>query len=123
MIQYFLAKDYVLKSVTTIYKVLAEKYRLRSRWQKNQPRGPVPQALAPRQVLQMDSVHFRQVFALTAIYIFTRESAVLLHPTLEAIDGQAFLWHGMERRFDRFAEIIPKDGGSEFKSQFAETAH
>ena len=35
-------------SVKTIYKVLGEKYKLRSKWKKNQIRGPVPHALKPR---------------------------------------------------------------------------
>lgn len=63
-IQYFLAKEYDTRvSVTTIYKVLDEKYQLRSKWQKNQKRGPVPVAQAPREVIQMDTVDFGAVFA------------------------------------------------------------
>ena len=53
-IQYFLEKEYAQQvSVTTIYKVLSEKYQLRSKWQKNTPRGSVPAADAARQVIQM----------------------------------------------------------------------
>jgi IS30 family transposase len=119
-IQYFLKKDYGMQvSVTTIYKVLNEKYQLRSKRKKNQVRGPVPQAEAPRQVLQLDSVHFGEVFAFTAVDIYTRESDVLLRPSLEAADGQIFLCHCMVRRFDRFAEVIQTDGGSEFKGEFS----
>lgn len=121
-IQYFLEKDCgVQVSVTTIYKVLAEKYQLRSKWKKNQVRGPAPKADAPRQVLQMDTVHFGQIFAFTAVDIFTRESDVLLRPTLEATDGQAFLHQCMARRFERFSEVIQTDGGAEFKGEFSET--
>lgn len=122
-IQYFLAKDYGVEvSVTTIYKILAEKYQLRSKWRKNQSRGPVPKASSPREVLQIDSVHFGEVFAFTAVDIHTRESDVLLRPALEAADGQAFLLQCMERRFDRYVAIIQTDGGPEFKAQFVETA-
>lgn len=120
-IQYFLQKEYdVQVSVTTIYKVLSEKYQLRSKWQKNKLRGAVPVAQAARQALQMDTVLFGKVFAFTAIDIYTRESDVLLRPALEAIDGKAFLDHCMPRRFDGFAEIIQTDGGSEFKGAFSE---
>jgi transposase InsO family protein len=120
-IQYFLEQEYATQvSVTTIYKVLAEKYQLRSKWQKNQKRGPVPRAEAPREVIQMDTVAFGAVFAFTAIDIFSRESAVLLRPALEAVDGQTFLHDCMPRRFDGFAEIIQTDGGSEFKKEFQE---
>jgi transposase len=90
-LRYFLKQDYDIEvSVTTIYKVLAEKYQLRSRGQRNLPRGPIPAAQAPRQVVQMDTVAFGQVFAFTAVDIFSKESAVLLRPSLEAVDGQAF---------------------------------
>ena len=121
-IQYFLQKEYDTQvSVTTIYKVLSEKYQLRSKWQKNKVRGPVPVAKSARQVLQMDTVLFGDVFAFTAVDIFTRESDVLLRPALEATDGKAFLHQCMSRRFDNFSEIIQTDGGSEFKGAFSKT--
>lgn len=121
-IQYFLEKEYGMQvSVTTIYKVLSEKYQLRSRWRKNKRRGAVPIAQAARQVVQMDTVLFGDVFAFTAIDIFTKESDVLLRSSLEAVDGKVFLDRCMPRRFDNFAEIIQTDGGSEFKGAFSET--
>ena len=121
-IQYFLQKEYGMQvSVTTIYKILSEKYQLRSKWQKNKPRGSLPVAQAARQVLQMDTVLFGEVFAFTAIDIYTRESDVFLRPALAATDGKAFLKHCMPRRFDGIAEVIQTDGGSEFKGEFSET--
>jgi len=121
-IQYFLEKEYGIQvSVTTIYKVLSEKYQLRSRWRKNKPRGPIPTAKSARQVLQMDTVLFGDVFAFTAIDVFTKESDVLLRSSLEADDGKVFLDRCMPGRFDNFAEIIQTDGGSEFKGAFSET--
>ena len=123
-LQYFLRKEYLLNvSVTTIYKVLSEKYQLRSKWRKNKQRGSTPAAQAARQVLQMDTVLFGEVFAFTAIDIYTRESAVLLRPALEATDGKAFLMYCMSGRFDGFAEIIQTDGGSEFKGEFSQTVN
>jgi transposase len=120
-IQYFLQKEYQIKvSVTTIYKVLAEKYELRSRWRKNHPRGPIPVAQVARQVLQMDSVAFGEVFAFTAIDIYSKESAVLLRPTLEAADGHAFLHICLPGRFDGHVELIQTDGGSEFQGLFSQ---
>lgn len=118
-LQYFLQQDYGLQvSVTTIYKVLAEKYQLRSRGQHNQPHGLLPAAQAPRQVVQMDTVNFGQVFAFTAIDIFSKESAVLLCPSLEAADAQAFLHACMPTRFSGFVQLIQTDGGPEFKGLF-----
>ena len=58
-IQYFLEKEYAQQvSVTTIYKVLSEKYQLRSKWKKNKPRGALPVAQAARQVIHTVPVSF-----------------------------------------------------------------
>lgn len=61
---------------------------------------------------------FGDIFACTAIDIFTRETDVLLRPSLEATDGQFFLQTAMERRFNNVSQIIQTDGGSEFKAEF-----
>ena len=57
-LQYFLVKEHVVHlSVPKIYEILAEKYVLRSKWKKNKPRDPIPQAVKPRQVIQMATIH------------------------------------------------------------------
>jgi len=59
-IREFLRNEFgVVLSVPTIYKVLSEKYKLRSKWKKNQVRGPVPEATKPREVVQMDTALVR----------------------------------------------------------------
>lgn len=121
-IQYFLKKGYNQEvSVTTIYAILSEKYQLRSKWKKNKPRGAIPTASAARKVIQMDTVLFGDVFAFTAVDIYSRECDVLLRPALKAVDGKAFLDYCMPRRFNSFVEVIQTDGGSEFEAEFAET--
>lgn len=118
-IQYFLEKQYQTKvSVTTIYKVLSEKYKLRSRWKKNKKRGSVPKAGKSREVVQMDTVDFGNIFAFTAVDIYSREADVLLRPALEAKDGQVFLHTSMNRRYNKYSDLIQIDGGSEFKAEF-----
>ena len=93
-IAYFLEKEHgIVVSVPKIYEVLAEKYKLRSKWKKNKVRGPVPHAFAPREVVQMDTIDFGAVFAFTAVDIYSREADVLLRPSLTAKDGFAFLCH------------------------------
>jgi hypothetical protein len=64
---------------------------LRSKWQKNKPRGALPIAKAACQVIQMDTVLFGDVFAFTAIDIYSKECDVLLRPALGAEDGKALL--------------------------------
>ncbi len=118
-IRYHLEKDKgIVVAVSKIYEILGEKYKLRSKWKKNVKRGVVPVATEPRQVVQMDTVDFGEIFAFTAVDIFTKEVDVMLRPSLTAKDGQIFLHSSMERRFDNFSEIIQTDGGPEFKAEF-----
>jgi hypothetical protein len=118
-IQYFLEKEYSVHiSVPKIYEILAEKYIIKSKWKKNQKRGPVPQAEKAREVLQMDTIDFGDIFAFTAVDIFSREADVLLAPELTSEYGELFLDTCMNRRFDRFSDMIQADGGPEFKDKF-----
>lgn len=122
-IQYFLQQEGIYLSVRTIYKVLGERYQLRSKWKKHQKRGMIPKAKAPREVVQMDSIDFGGVFAFTGVDICTREADVVLRPRLTAQDGRLFLEQCMHRRFGGFSEVIQTDGGSEFKAEFREGVH
>ena len=79
-------------SPVTIYKVLSEKYQLRSKWKKNVARGPVPKASKPRDVIQMDTVDFGELFAFTSVDIFTREVEVKLFPPLKTTKGLKFFY-------------------------------
>lgn len=66
----------------------------------------------------MDSVDFGEVFAFTAIDIFSKEADVILRPSLTAHDGVIFLDTCMRRRFNGHSDLIQADGGSEFKDEF-----
>lgn len=117
-IKEFLSDEYGVElSTTTIYKILAGKYKLRSKWKKNQVRGPIPQAFNPREVVQMDTVDFGQVFAFTGVDIFTKEVSVKLYESLTAKDGLDFLTFSFNNRFNH-TELLQTDGGSEFKAEF-----
>lgn len=118
-IQYFLQKEYGIKiAVSKIYEVLAEKYKLRSKWKHNQKRGLVPTASKPRQVVQMDTVDFGEIFAFTGVDIFTKDIDVFMAPELTANYGLCFLEQSMDRRFDNYVDLIQTDGGHEFKERF-----
>ena len=117
-----LKKEYgITLSVTSIYKVLAERYQLRSKWKKNQIRGPIPKASKPREVVQMDTVDFGHIFAFTGIDIFTKEASVKLYPSLTSNDGADFLNYSMKTRFGH-TDLLQTDGGPEFKGQFRKQA-
>lgn len=118
-IQYHLERERgIYLGVKTIYKLLSEKYKLRTKWKKNMVRGPVPRANKPREVVQMDTVDFGEVFAFTGIDIYTKESDVILTPSLTSKDGLVFLETSMERKFDGHVNLLQTDGGSEFKDEF-----
>lgn len=118
-IKEFLIERHALKlSPTTIYKVLGEKYELRSKWKKNQKRGVVPKAGKPREVIQMDSVDFGEVYAFTGVDIYTKETDVVLFPSLTSHDGLVYLETCMNRRFNSHSDLIQTDGGPEFKDEF-----
>lgn len=120
-IQYFLAREqHIHLSVPKIYEILAERYALRPRGRTNQPRGVVPNATAPRAVIQMDTVVFGEVFAFTGVDIYTKEADVVLRPGLTSADGAAFLHTAMTRRFTGSVQIVQTDGGPEFKGVFAQ---
>ena len=110
-------------SVPKIYEILAEKYVIKSKWKKNQKRGPVPKAEKPREVVQMDTIDFGNVFAFTAVDIFSKEADVVLRPTLTSADGAVFLDTCMQRRFSGHVELIQSDGGHEFKDKFKQKVY
>ena len=123
-IQYFLDREYHLHlCVPKIYEILAEKYVIRSKWKRNKARGPIPEASMPREVIQMDTIDFGDIYAFTAIDIFTKEADILLAPELTARYGNRFLFQSMKRRFDGHARLIQTDGGPEFKADFILHVH
>lgn len=118
-LRYFLDEDYGIDlGIKSIYKILKEKYKLRSKWKKNQKRGPVPKASKKREVIQMDTVDFGEIVAFTGVDIFSKEVDILLAPQLTAFYGYQFLKQSMHRRFNSFADLIQTDGGPEFKNEF-----
>ncbi len=117
-IQYYLHQDYGISvGLKLIYKILGEKYKLRSKWKKNQYRGELTKATKPREVIQMDTVHFGMVFAFTAVDTFAKDVSVKLYPTLTSIDGRDFLIHSFINRFHH-TQLLQTDGGPEFKGEF-----
>lgn len=117
-IRQFLFDEYDIRlSVTSIYKILGEKYQLRSKWKKNQKRGSVPKADKPREVIQMDTVDFGQIYAFTAVDICSREVVVRLYQSLTAQDGLDFLKYSFTSKYNH-TDLLQTDGGSEFKAQF-----
>ena len=123
-IQYFLEKEHDIKpAVSKIYEILSEKYVIKNKWKKNQKRGAVPKAEKAREVIQMDTIDFGNIFAFTAVDIYSKEADVILKPTLTSSDGVAFLDTCMQRRFNSYSELIQADGGPEFKDKFKEKVY
>jgi IS30 family transposase len=119
-ILYWLERDDVHLSRSTVYRILNKHLKLRTKGRRNKPRGPLPKAQGKREVIQMDTIDFGRVYAFTAIDIHTREGQVILRPGLTAQDGKEALSQFMAY-FER-CKTIQTDGGSEFEKEFAELA-
>lgn len=116
-IQYILKRDYnITIAVSTIYRILGERYQLRSKWKKYSKRGFVQKGKEPRDAIQVDTVDFGGVYAFTSIDTFTREVHVLMKPTLTAKSGEQAL-KGLLKQFGSIKHI-QRDGGSEFKREW-----
>lgn len=120
-IRYWMKREYgVTIAVSTIYRILGEKYQLRSKWKKNVVRGLVPKAAKAREVIQHDTVDFGELFAFTSVDIFTREAQVVVRPALEATDGAEALKQQMD--YFQFSDMLQRDGGPEFKAEWNQIA-
>lgn len=120
-IQYWYHKQFgVHVGVTTIYRVLGEKYQLRPKYKKNTARGPVPKAHKPRQVIQTDTVDFGELFAFTAVDIYTREAWVVVQSALDGTAGAEALKEHFA--YFNFTELLQRDGGPEFKAAWSVAA-
>jgi len=120
-IKYFLEKDYSIElSVSTIYRVLNERFQLSSKWKKKIRRGALIKGKTPRESLQTDTVDFGEVYAFTCIDTFTKEASVVLKTELTAAAGQAAL----VAQLNYFKKIkhIQRDGGSEFMAEWEDYA-
>lgn len=120
-IKYFLKREYgETVSVSTIYRVLNEKYQLRSKWKKYCKRGHVKSGRKPREAVQTDTVDLGSLYAFTSIDTFTKEASVIIKKQLTAKAGRDAL--RKQLNFFKTIEHIQKDGGSEFKREWLEYA-
>ena len=120
-IQYILKRDYQTTiALSTIYRILGEKYQLRSKWKKYSKRGFVRKGLKPREVIQTDTVDLGSLYAFTAIDTFTKEASVVIASRLTAAAGKEALKLQL-RQFHKI-DHIQRDGGSEFKREWQEYA-
>lgn len=120
-IKYILNKEYHKKiSVATIYKILGERFVLRSKWKKYSKRGFVRKGTKPMEVIQTDTVDFGDIFAFTAIDTFTKEASVVVKAELTSQAGK----EALEEQLEQFNHIehIQRDGGPEFKLHWQEYA-
>jgi len=121
-IQYFLKENYGQKvSVSTIYRILNQKYQLTSKWKKYCKRGHVKKGENPRESIQTDTVDLGNIFAFNAIDTFTKEVAVILKLVLDAKAGREALQEHLQ--FFKTIGHIPRDVRPEFKDEWQTFAH
>lgn len=81
-------------------------------------RGDVPSAKAPRQVIQMDTMDFGELYAHNVVDIHTQEAQVVLLPGLTSRDGRKALESVMA--YFGSCAILHTDGGKKFGGEFEE---
>lgn len=116
-IRYYLKKEEGINlSVKTIYRILNQKYELRSKYKKGKKYGEVPKAIRERDVIQTDTMDFGEVYAFNYIDIYTRQAFVDLEADLESESGKVSL----EEAAKIFGEmeLLQSDGGPEYKKEF-----
>jgi transposase InsO family protein len=111
--------DGIRISLMTIYRVLKTDFKIGSKWKKQKVRGEAPKATAPRAVVQHDTVDFGELFAYTAIDIFSKEPSVVIAENLLSETGVKAL--GQQRAFYGSVRLHQSDEGPEFKGKFVET--
>lgn len=115
-IRYYMQKDYKERvSVATIYRVLRTRYKMSSKY-KQRKYGEAPKGSYERDVIQVDTVDFGQVYAYTYIDTYTRQAYVDLETGLESEDGYASLT--MATRHFKKVRLLQNDGGGEFEKEF-----
>ena len=120
-IQFILKRDYATTiAVSTIYRIVGERYQLRSKWKKYSKRGYVRKGEKPREVIQTDSVDLGHLYAFTAIDTFTKEASVTVTAQLTARAGE----EALKAQLQQFQKIdhIQRDGGPEFKREWQKYA-
>lgn len=120
-IKYILEKEYgESPSVATVYRILGERFVLRSKWKKYSKRGFVRRGTQPREVVQTDTVDFGGLYAFTAIDTYTKEASVIIRTQLTSTDGK----QALKEQLQHFGSVlhIQRDGGSEFKGQWHDYA-
>lgn len=116
-IKYYLKRDHDIDiSVKTIYLILNEKYKLRSKYKKGRSYVKLQKSEKERDIVQVDTVHFGELFAYTYIDTFTRQAHVEVEEGIEAEDGARTL----QQAGNLFGKVkmMQTDGGPEFKGEF-----
>jgi transposase InsO family protein len=120
-IAYFLKKEGLedIPSHSTIYRILRSNIKLRSRWKKNSYRGDVPKGTRRWDVIQIDTVHFENIFAFTAIDTYTKEPFIQLSTECTSKEWERFV-RSITRYYSSLKKpiligLIQRDGWPEFK--------
>lgn len=111
-----LKKTYgIVISRSSVYRILHRYYTLRPGWKKNQVRGPQPVAHSPRDVIQADTVDFGNLFAYTAVDIYTREVSVVIGDNLTDEEGGRCIGKVCEHFGP--CRVFQTDNGKEFATE------
>jgi transposase InsO family protein len=120
-IVYLLKQEGIKLSLSTVYRILNKHLTTLRKHVRTAKGQPARRGQQPREVIQMDTVDLGAVYAFTAIDTFTKESVVVIRPSLTAQDGKLAL----EQVAHRFGpmQTLQTDGGSEFEKEFTDVVN
>lgn len=110
----------IVVSLATIYRILGKHFKLHSKWKKWVRRPPLPQAQAPREVIQGDNIDLGELFVHSFIDTYTKEVVSLVVDTLDARQAVQSLEQAMN--YFKGSVWIQTDNGAEYKKEFRPTA-
>lgn len=124
-IRFILARDYKVKmSLSTIYRILGQKYQIRPKWKHHQTRGkPIRVGSKPREYVQVDTVDLGCWYAFTAIDTYTKEVSVRLEDKRTSQAGARALRQVLKDLNTKQITYLQRDGGPEFKLDWQNLAY
>lgn len=116
-LKYYLEIEEKIKlSVSTIYRILRKKYKLSSKYKWKKKYGEAPKGKYERDVVQVDTVDFGEIYAFTYVDTYTRQAFVDLGLSLQSEEGYATLREA--KKIFKKVRLLQTDGGPEFKGEF-----
>ena len=120
-LQYLLLTNYQQEvSISTIYRVLHERYKISRKWKPREIKGKLKRGTKAREFIQVDTVMLGELYAFTAVDTYTKEVCVTLSTDLTSKSGADALQ--LQLMYFQEMKMVQRDGGPEFKKEWEQVA-